>query len=150
MQLLERIFGIEGQSEPGIHLDPRLLSSLKQLAIQEQKPIESIIEDLLYFALDEHNASAEKLAMWQDLTPREQETAAFACLGYTNKEIAKKMVISTNTVKSHVRSVLNKFDVNSKADLRAVLATWDFGAWIEAQHILLADNVSPTTPDSPE
>lgn len=145
MQLFERIFGIEGQQEQGIRLDPHLLSSLKQLADQEQRPIETIIEELLYFALDEHNASAEKLAMWQDLTPREQEAAAFACLGCTNKEIAKKMVISPNTVKTHLRSVLAKFDVNSKSDLRAALANWDFRAWIEAQHMLSADKEVPGT-----
>jgi DNA-binding NarL/FixJ family response regulator len=148
MQLLERIFGIEGQS--GIHLNPHLLSSLEQLADQEQQPIETIIEELLYFALDEHNASAEKLAMWQALTPREQETAAFACLGYTNREIAEKMVISTNTVKTHVRNVLGKFNVGRKADLRAVLANWDFSTWLEAQQALAADNHTSTIPDSPE
>jgi DNA-binding CsgD family transcriptional regulator len=140
MQLLGRIFGIEGQSEPGIHLNPGLLSSLEQLALREQKPIEAIIEELLCFALDEHNASAEKLTMWQNLTPREQETAAFICLGCTNQEIAERMVISTNTVKSHIRSVLAKFNVNSKSDLRAALANWDFAAWLEAQQMLAGDN----------
>lgn len=150
MQLFERIFGIEEQPESGIHLDPHLLSSLERLANQEQRPIEAIVEELLYFALDEHHASAENLAMWQDLTPREQETAAFACLGYTNREIAEKMVISTNTVKTHVRNVLGKFNVGSKADLREVLANWDFNTWLEAQHMLSVDNHTPTASNSPE
>jgi DNA-binding CsgD family transcriptional regulator len=139
MHLFERIFGNEGHQEPGIRLDPHLLSSLERLAEQEQRPVEAVIEELLYFALDEHNASAEKLAIWQQLTRREQETAAFACLGCTNQEIAGRMVISTNTVKSHIRSVLAKFNVNSKADLRKALADWDFTAWLEAQEMLAGD-----------
>ena len=148
MQLLERIFGIEGQPEPGgrqergIRLDPDLLFSLERLAFQEQRPVETVIEELLYFALDEHNASAEKLAMWQDLTPREQETAAFACLGFTNKEIAGRMVISTNTVKSHIRSVLAKFNLNSKSDLRTVLSGWDFESWLDTQEAPPSDSPS--------
>jgi DNA-binding NarL/FixJ family response regulator len=135
MQLLERLFGTGWQPESGIYIAPPLLSSLEQLAQQEQRAIEEIIEELLYFALEEHAASAEKLTMWNGLTPREQETAALACLGFTNAEIADKMVISTNTVKTHIRSVLNKFNVNSKADLRAALASWDFKAWLDSQKI---------------
>lgn len=150
MQLFERIFGNDGQSEVGIHLDPNLLSTLEQLARQEQKPIDAIVEELLYFALDEQMASTEKVALWHDLTPREQETAAFACLGYTNQEIADKMVISTNTVKTHIRNILNKFDINSKADLRAVLANWDFNTWLEAQHMLSSDSPAPTSSESPQ
>lgn len=150
MQLLERILGIEWQSEAGIQLNPNLLSSLEEIADQEQKPVKQFIEELLYFALEEHIASSEKLAMWQALTPREQETAAFACLGYTNREIAERMVISTNTVKTHVRNVLGKFNVGRKADLRAVLANWDFSTWLEAQQALAADNHTSTIPDSPE
>jgi DNA-binding CsgD family transcriptional regulator len=150
MQLFERIFGNDSRSDLGIHLDSNLLSSLKVLAHQEQKTVEQIVEELLYYALDEHNALADKLALWHELTPREQETAAFTCLGYTNKEIAQKMVISTNTVKTHIRSIFSKFDINSKADLRAVLANWDFSAWLEAQDILSANNPTPTTSDSPE
>jgi DNA-binding CsgD family transcriptional regulator len=147
MQLFERIFGNDGQTEAGIHLHPTLLSTLEKLARQEQKPIKAIVEELLYFALDEQLASAEKVALWHELTPREQETAAFACLGYTNQEIADKMVISTNTVKTHIRNILNKFDINSKADLRAALANWDFSTWIEAQHMLSNDGPTPTTSD---
>jgi DNA-binding CsgD family transcriptional regulator len=150
MQLLERIFGNDGQPEPGFQLNPNLLSSLEEVAGREQKPIEEFIEELLYFALEEHIASSEKLTMWDDLTPREQEAAALACLGCTNKEIAKKMVISTHTVKSHIRSVLTKFNVNSKADLRAVLAGWDFNAWLEAQYMLNADRPIPTSSESPQ
>jgi DNA-binding NarL/FixJ family response regulator len=150
MQLFERFFGNEGQPESSIQLNPNLLSSLERVAYQEQKPIEELIEELLYFALEEHMAATEKLTLWRDLTPREQEAAALACLGFTNAEIAEKMVISINTVKAHIRSVLNKFNINSKADLRADLATWDFNGWLEAQNILPSDTLASTTTDLPE
>jgi hypothetical protein len=48
------------------------------------------------------------------------------------------------------RSVLHKFNVNSKADLRADLANWDFNAWLEAQYMRLTDNSSSKTPASPQ
>ncbi|MCP4418016.1 MAG: helix-turn-helix transcriptional regulator, partial [Chloroflexi bacterium] len=71
----------------------------------------------------------ENLALWHTLTNREKETAAFTCLGYTNHEIAQKMVISPNTVKTHLRRVLQKFGVGSKSELQLVLASWDFSGW---------------------
>ncbi|MCP4418020.1 MAG: helix-turn-helix transcriptional regulator, partial [Chloroflexi bacterium] len=71
----------------------------------------------------------ENLALWHTLTNREKETAAFTCLGYTNHEIAQKMVISPNTVKTHLRRVLQKFGVGSKVELQFQLAAWDFHAW---------------------
>ncbi|MFZ0546799.1 MAG: helix-turn-helix transcriptional regulator [Candidatus Promineifilaceae bacterium] len=150
MQLFERIFGIDDQSESGIQLNPGLRASLEEAASQEQKPVAEFIEELLYFALEEHITSADKLNVWHELTNREQETAALACLGYTNREIAQRMVISTNTVKTHIRSVLTKFNLNSKADLRANLANWDFNAWLEAQYGPLIENPSLTSPDSPK
>ena len=57
--------------------------------------------------------------------------AALACLGHTNPEIGRLMVISPNTVKTHMRNLLEKVNVSSKAELREVFAGWDFEAWLD-------------------
>jgi DNA-binding CsgD family transcriptional regulator len=87
------------------------------------------MNQLLSFAVGEQHFIDENLSLWETLTDREKETAAFTCLGYTNHEIAQKMVISPNTVKTHLRNILQKFDVSSKAELQVLLASWDFHAW---------------------
>jgi len=64
------------------------------------------------------------------LTPRQQQTAALACLNFTNRQIAARLGISPQTVKTHIRNLLHRFDLHSKAELRQVLADWDFSEWI--------------------
>ena len=59
--------------------------------------------------------------------------------------MAALMVISTNTVKTHVRHVLRKFEVSNKGELRQVLAGWDFAGWLEEKDLLPIAN--PVTPD---
>ena len=42
------------------------------------------------------------------ITPRELEIAKLICLGLTNEKIAKRLKISTGTVKVHVRNLYRK------------------------------------------
>jgi len=49
------------------------------------------------------------------LTPTETEVMDRLAQGRTNREIAEEMFISMNTVKTHVRSIFQKFGVNSRA-----------------------------------
>ncbi len=48
------------------------------------------------------------------LTPREAEVLSRIALGATDKEIAAALHISLYTVKSHVRNILSKLQVNSR------------------------------------
>jgi hypothetical protein len=41
------------------------------------------------------------------------------------------MVISVNTVKTHLRNIFGKFGISSKTELQDILSGWDFGAWVE-------------------
>ncbi|MBN1579316.1 MAG: response regulator [Anaerolineae bacterium] len=49
------------------------------------------------------------------LTEREREVLALLAQGMTNKEIAAALVITTNTVKRHVKSVFAKLDVHTRS-----------------------------------
>jgi DNA-binding CsgD family transcriptional regulator len=106
---------------------------LEQLAAEEGRLVEDFVADLLWSAVAHRRSAVEYLQPWDKLTPREKQVAALACLGYTNQEMAERMVISGNTVKTHVRHVLRKFNVTSKSELGQVLAGWDFAEWIEGQ-----------------
>lgn len=50
------------------------------------------------------------------LTPREREIVQLMASGATNTKIAEMLVISEGTVKSHVKRVLRKFHVGSRAE----------------------------------
>lgn len=114
---------------PLLQIDPNLIPLLENIALDEGLSLSETVNRLLSFAIGEHHATNENLTLWHTLTEREQETAALACLGYNNAEIASKMTISINTVKTHLRRVLQKFRVNSKAELQLILASWDFREW---------------------
>jgi len=48
------------------------------------------------------------------LTERENEIARLAAQGLSNKEIGKRLYISANTVKTHLKSVFEKLGINSR------------------------------------
>jgi DNA-binding CsgD family transcriptional regulator len=56
------------------------------------------------------------------LTGREQETVAFLTLGLTSKEIASRMNISPNTVKTLCRLVMAKMAVSTRSGIVGKLA----------------------------
>jgi DNA-binding CsgD family transcriptional regulator len=56
------------------------------------------------------------------LSPREEEVLRFVAEGLTNKEIARQLRVSENTVKTHVTSLFNRLGVDSRARAVAVAA----------------------------
>jgi RNA polymerase sigma factor (sigma-70 family) len=63
------------------------------------------------------------------LTPREREVLDLLAQGLTNKEIAERLVITTNTVKRHLKSVYSKLDVHTRS-AAAAIAVAEGGAGI--------------------
>jgi DNA-binding NarL/FixJ family response regulator len=61
-----------------------------------------------------------------ELTLRELELLKWVAQGYSNKAIAQEMSISPNTVKYHMKSVLQKLAVQNRAEAvaRAMRAGW--------------------------
>jgi DNA-binding NarL/FixJ family response regulator len=49
------------------------------------------------------------------LTQREEEVLRLVAEGLTNKEIAQRLIVTENTVKTHVTSLFNKLGVDSRA-----------------------------------
>lgn len=55
------------------------------------------------------------------LTKRELEIVKFISQGLSNKEIADKLNITENTVKDHIKNIMEKMDVHSRAEIIAKL-----------------------------
>ena len=56
---------------------------------------------------------------WQSLTPAETRVVELVAKGLTNPEIARRLYVSRDTVKSHVSSALMKLALRSRAELAA-------------------------------
>jgi DNA-binding NarL/FixJ family response regulator len=51
------------------------------------------------------------------MTKREKQVIELIAEGYTNKEIAQKLNLSTHTVKSHVHNILEKLSLNTRVQI---------------------------------
>ncbi|RPJ51197.1 MAG: helix-turn-helix transcriptional regulator [Chloroflexi bacterium] len=138
MDLFQRIvFTIRGwfkrKQTGNLTLDFKTLRSLEVLAEQEKRTPEEIADHLLGEAFRSHRAQGESWQRWLNLTPREQEIAALICLNYTSRQIATRLHISQETVKTHVEHILMKFDIPDRNMLRVILNGWDFKGWDGSQ-----------------
>lgn len=60
------------------------------------------------------------------LSPRETEVLTYVASGYSNKEIARILKLSEQTIKNHITSILRKLDANDRtqAVVRALREGW--------------------------
>lgn len=111
-------------------LDEGLAEALRAIAELEQRAEAEVAVDMLLVALDRRRAAEFSLERWRKLSQREQEVTALVCLKLSNQEIAERLVLSPETVKTHMRRILQKLDLHSKAELRLMYADWDFSRWL--------------------
>ena len=110
-------------------LEESLQTSILRLAEELGRTPNELAEELMAAGLANRRATDSLQLCWRSLSPREQDVSALACLGYTNRQMAARLGISEETVKTHLHNAMVKFRLHGKADLRMVLNDWDFSAW---------------------
>ncbi len=90
---------------------------------------EVLAANLLARGLEHEARRVRAQAIVESLTPREQQVTWRAASGQTNRQIAEALVISPETVKTHVAHVLKKLGLHSKADLRLLLLELGVRRW---------------------
>lgn len=64
-----------------------------------------------------HGADSDPTHSAPQFTPREQEILSLVCQGLSNDEIARRLVVATSTVKTHVKALLAKTGSRSRVHL---------------------------------
>ncbi len=121
-----------GNDSPLLEVDDETHTSLHFLAEKENRSEDELVSDLLYKAIAhrtaEHEFGQKLLQRWLLLTLREQQVTVLACQGYTNRQIAVRLRIAPDTVKTHLRQVLMKLGFRNKRELRSSLSGWEFSS----------------------
>ena len=131
LDFLLRLIGRRSRAESRYYeISESLQVTLSTLARHEGRPEREVLPELVAAGLDRYRSVDELWQIWKTLSPREQDVAALTCLGLTNRQIAARLSLSPETIKTYVRNVLYKFGLNSKRELRHILAEWDFGGWM--------------------
>ncbi len=110
--------------------DPSVIAEVRELADHQGCAEEEVIVELLRQALGERRRHDRTYHSWESLSQREKQVAALVCSGLTGRQIAARLVLSPETIKTHVRHILVKFGLNSRQDFRNLLAGWDFNRWL--------------------
>ena len=122
---LSKEHSLEAQDPRGnrlaLEIDGELSAQLSLKARTRGQTVGGLVTDLIARGLQQDGLRSQAEAALASLTPREQEVAWLTARGYTNPQIAEALIISPETVKTHVAHVLEKFGVRSKAELRVRL-----------------------------
>jgi DNA-binding CsgD family transcriptional regulator len=99
--------------------EPRTGDGLRVLHLHE--PSGQVEADILVTAAPTATAPPSEASARFGLTPRQTETALLLAAGHSNAKIAAQLGISLFTVQKHVRQVLAKLGVHSRAAAAAAL-----------------------------
>ena len=132
-RLLQYLLQKKDNAEPSrVFLqDEELIAAIKDVARQQKRAEQEIVADFTKVGLDQFLAQNEMEQHWSSLSHREQQVIALVCMGHRNHEIAKILTIAPETVKTHLQSIFDKFNLRSSKELRLALKDWDFHDWWE-------------------
>jgi len=102
---------------------------LRRVARVRRRSPQSLANDLITHGLEREVLRARTEQALAELTPREREVTWLAARGHTNREIARALIISEETVKTHVHNALSKFGLRKKSDLRLLLLDLGLRWW---------------------
>ncbi len=112
-----------------VEVSAELSTRLRRAARARARSPEMLVNDLLERGLEQETLRVHAEHALASLTPREQDVTWLAARGQTNRQIADALVISSETVKSHVHNVLIKFGLRSKSDLRLLMLDLGIRWW---------------------
>ena len=92
------------------------LSYLHSLMLEDTEFSRKMAGELLHHFKTGHTAEQLKP---DSLTRRELEILIYVGQGFTNRQLAEKLFIAENTVKNHIKNLLEKLLLNNRAQLAA-------------------------------
>ncbi|AYM01626.1 response regulator [Levilactobacillus yiduensis] len=97
--------------------DAEIINAITTIVTGRHYVDENVI--LLKSDIENILSDVDKTNLWghSPLSKREREVMPLVALGYSNKEVAAKLNITTKTVEAHKASIMRKLELNSHVDL---------------------------------
>jgi DNA-binding NarL/FixJ family response regulator len=128
-ELLERLGLRSARGRRSFLLEAELHDAVLERAGIERRGADDLIAELVSTGLKRIENEDWLSVNWERLSRREQQITALTCLGNTNKQIASRLGIMEETVKTHVKNVLGKFNLHRKTELEKAFGDWNFSKW---------------------
>jgi LuxR family transcriptional regulator, maltose regulon positive regulatory protein len=100
-----------------------LLSQLLRLIVSEigEDLVVQYARSLLHSAVDstipaDDNAFPPTAPLIVPLSPQEQRVLSLLAAGHSNPDMAQALVVSINTIKTHVKSIYRKLNVSNRVE----------------------------------
>ena len=87
------------------------MERLLRRQVREGTAHRAVVAELLEELADRDPASRTALPLLEPLSKREQAVLRYLPTPLSNQEIADELFVTTNTVKTHLRSIYRKLDV---------------------------------------
>jgi DNA-binding CsgD family transcriptional regulator len=103
---------------------------VKRMAAVQHREEQDVYDEIIAAGMKAVEDKDRYAAIWDVLSPREQQVTALLCLGYRSDEMAGMLGVSYETIRTHCKHVYAKFGLN-KRELRLALKDWDFQEWMQ-------------------
>ncbi|MGB9920444.1 MAG: response regulator [Moorellales bacterium] len=101
-------------------VEPEQLTEMLRSAGRGEVPLSPALTRKLLQGCTRRMDSSARYRLLEGLTPRERQVLAYVAQGATNKEVARRLFISENTVKNHLRNIMEKLQVKNRAQAVAL------------------------------
>ncbi len=128
-EFFERLGLKRAKGRHSFALEAELHDAVLERAGIERREADDLVAELVSTGLKRIENEDWLSITWERLSRREQQITALTCLGYTNKQIASRLGIMEETVKTHVKNVLVKFNLHRKTELEKAFSDWNFSKW---------------------
>lgn len=112
-----------------------VVEAVRRVAAGESLVPPGMLGGLLRRLIDRNRAADEAIVRLAQLSAREREVLALLCDGSDHETIAEHLVLSPQTVRSHIARTLSKLEVHSRAEAVALITDHGLRAALDAMEV---------------